>query len=348
MRWAHFLHVYQPAEQQKDILEAVVSQSYRPLFRYFRDNDNVRLTLNINSSLLELFDRHGYRDLIDDLREAGKKGHIEFTGSAKYHAFLPFLEPAEIERQIRINDETCEKYLGDAYKPRGFFPPEMAYIPEMAPILEKLGFEWVLLDEIAYAGRPGAVDYQKLYRVKGSKLNVFFKERRTTNVLMTAVARSADDFRDILRDDMPTDKYLVTGMDGETFGHHRPGLELTLFELLGSKLFEFVSISDLLDAGYPTEEVSPIASTWASSQNDIEKGIQFLSWSDPENEIHKMQWRLLHIALGLVKGMKKSDPDYEKARHRMDIATASDHFWWASAKPWWSLEMIEDGAYKLM
>jgi hypothetical protein len=32
----------------------------------------------------------------------------------------------------------------------------------------------------------------------------------------------------------------------------------------------------------------------------------------------------------------------------MDIATASDHFWWASAKPWWSLEMIEDGAYKLM
>jgi hypothetical protein len=32
----------------------------------------------------------------------------------------------------------------------------------------------------------------------------------------------------------------------------------------------------------------------------------------------------------------------------MDIAMASDHFWWASAKPWWSLEMIEDGAYRFL
>jgi hypothetical protein len=32
----------------------------------------------------------------------------------------------------------------------------------------------------------------------------------------------------------------------------------------------------------------------------------------------------------------------------MDSALASDHFWWASAKPWWSMEMIEDGAYRLL
>ena len=38
-------------------------------------------------------------------------------------------------------------------------------------------------------------------------------------------------------------------------------------------------------------------------------------------------------------------PEVEK---KMDISTASDHFWWASAKPWWSVEMIEDGAYRLL
>ncbi|OGL87299.1 hypothetical protein A3I40_03755 [Candidatus Uhrbacteria bacterium RIFCSPLOWO2_02_FULL_48_12] len=32
----------------------------------------------------------------------------------------------------------------------------------------------------------------------------------------------------------------------------------------------------------------------------------------------------------------------------MDICLASDHFWWASAKPWWSLEMIEAGVYRLL
>jgi ribosome-associated translation inhibitor RaiA len=30
------------------------------------------------------------------------------------------------------------------------------------------------------------------------------------------------------------------------------------------------------------------------------------------------------------------------------VALSSDHFWWASAKPWWSMEMVEDGAYRLL
>jgi len=348
MKWAHFLHIYQPALQQRDIVDAVVNQSYRPLARHFKDNPHVRLTLNISGSLLELLDAYGYRDVIDDLREAGLRGHIEFTGSAQYHAFLPFLEPAEIERQIQINNETCKKYLGDAYQPKGFFPPEMAYTPALLPILEKYGFEWIILDEIAYNGKPGEVDYSKLYTIHGSTLHVFFKERRVSNVLMSGLARSVDTFAETLKGDIHTNHYLITGMDGETFGHHRPGLETTLFEILKSPLFESIEISDLLKEKYDVIECAPISSTWASSQSDIEKGIQFLSWSDPENEIHAMQWKFLKLASELVKHLDVSNPSYANARHLMDIANASDHFWWASAKPWWSLEMIEDGAYKLV
>ncbi len=40
-------------------------------------------------------------------------------------------------------------------------------------------------------------------------------------------------------------------------------------------------------------------------------------------------------------------PAYGKARELLDMALSSDQFWWASAKPWWSLEMIEQGAYQL-
>ena len=347
MRWAQFLHFYQPALQQKDILEAVVVECYRPLFKHFAEHD-VKLTINVGGSLLELFDQHKYYDLIEYLRIAAEKGHIEFTGSSKYHAFLPFLEPAEIERQIIINDETSRFFLGDAYKPKGFFPPEMAYTPELAAILERLGFSWIILDEIAYNGKPDAVDYSKFYEIKDTSLKVFFKERKVTNVLMSAVARTPDTFARILEKVLPTDTYLVTGMDGETFGHHRPGLELTLFSLLASPEFNFSTISGLLTDKRKVEKFSPVLSTWASSQDDIERGIQYLSWSDPENKIHEFQWKLLHMTLDLVKKMKPTDPSYEKARHLMDIATASDHFWWASAKPWWSVEMIENGAYKLI
>src|SRR3989338_3974875 len=106
MRWAPFFHFYQPADQQPDILEAVVVQSYRPLLKGFQNHKQVRLTLNITGALFELFDKYQYRDLIDILRVLGKEGRIEFTSSSKYHAILPFLDKEEIARQIRINDET--------------------------------------------------------------------------------------------------------------------------------------------------------------------------------------------------------------------------------------------------
>ena len=123
MIWANFLHFYQPAGQQPDILEAIIAQSYEPLLLGIKKRPRVRLTLNVNGALLELFDAHGYRKLIDVLRELGREGRVEFTSSAKYHAMLPFLEEDEIVRQITKNDETNKFFFGDAYAPKGFFPP---------------------------------------------------------------------------------------------------------------------------------------------------------------------------------------------------------------------------------
>ncbi len=162
MYWANFLHIYQPAEQQPDILEAIITQSYRPILEYIKNNKRVKLTFNVNGALLELFDKYKYYKLIDILKAAGKEGRIEFTSSTKYHAFLPFLEEDEIVRQIKINDETNRFFLGDAYQPKGFFPPEMAYKEELAKIISDLGFKWIILDEIAYSGEPGKVDYSKI------------------------------------------------------------------------------------------------------------------------------------------------------------------------------------------
>ena len=146
MKWANFLHIYQPRDQQKDILEAIVSQSYRPIISHIVSTPDIRLTMNITGALLELFDKYGYKDIIDMLRRGGEEGKIEFTGSAKYHGFLPMLDESDIIRQIKINDETNKFYLGDAYKPRGFFPPEMGYDNKLAPIIESLGFDLIILN----------------------------------------------------------------------------------------------------------------------------------------------------------------------------------------------------------
>lgn len=348
MYWANFLHFYQPAGQQDDILEAIVEQSYRPLFEGFVSRPNLRLTININGSLMELFDTTRYRGLIDILRKLGQEGRVEFTSTAKYHAILPFMSEAETVRQIKLNDETNRFYLGEGYKPRGFFPPEMAYHPELAGIIESLGFEWLILDEIAGTGGEGLIDYTKIHQIKGSKLKVFFRERRLSNLIMSAVVRSPETLKDAMKDDLASGRYMVTAMDGETFGHHRPGLHKMLLGIYDTPDFQLVQISDLAKHFDQTKEIELIASTWASSKQDIDRHAQFLSWSDPDNILHHLQWKFTHLVLDELARVAPDHPGYDVIRSKVDLALASDHFWWASAKPWWSLEMIEVGAFRLL
>lgn len=165
---------------------------------------------------------------------------------------------------------------------------------------------------------------------------------------MSAVVRSPETLMNAMKDDLEKQRYVVTGMDGETFGHHRPGLEKMLFEVFKTSEFKLVNISDLDNLYKSIEEISPVKSTWASSKKNIDQGVQFLSWSDPENILHTMQWQLVNLVLCQVNNMKKGSAEYDEVRKKMDRSLASDHFWWASAKPWWSMEMIEDGAYHLL
>ncbi len=348
MKWANFLHMYQPAEQQPDILEAIVVQCYRPLIEGIKERPHVRLTLNVNGALLDLFDRYGYKDLITDLRELCEDGRVEFTSSTKYHALLPFISEPEIIRQITLNNETLKKYLGPSLRLKGFFAPEMAYSEKSAKLIEELGFEWMILDEISCGGEVGKVDYTKVYNVTGTKLKVFFRERRLSNLIMSAVVRSKETLFEAMPDAIKSDRYVVTAMDAETFGHHRPGLEKMLFGIFDTPSLGLIQISEIENSYKEETSISPTSATWASSKEDIDKGNQFLSWSDPENAIHAWQRSFTDLVVKNVYAMDTSHPRYPLVREKLDIALASDHFWWASGKPWWSLEMIEDGAYRLL
>ena len=339
MNWANFLHTYQPAGQQPDILEAVVNQSYRPLIKGILGSASCRISLNVTGALLELFDKYHYHDLLSDLKRAGELGRIEFTGSAKYHALLPFLNEVDIIRQIQTNEQTLQFYLGDNLKLKGFFPPEMAYHPKLIPVLENLGYSWIILDEIAYDGGEHLPNNTELYKIKDHKLKVFFRERRLSNLIMSSVFRTPVSLKQAMQTEIGKANFVLTGMDGETFGHHRPGLEKLLFEIFDDSVFNLITISGLLDKYSNETVVTPVISTWASSQEDIKEGVQFASWKDPQNPIHTLQWQLFELVNSQVPASKQQ---------QMDIACASDHYFWASAKPWWSLEMIEDGAYQLM
>lgn len=374
MKWAHFLHIYQPYDQHPGILDKIVNESYRPLLKGLLRIPEAKVTLNINSVLTELLFLHGYRDVLEDIKILVSQNRMELTGSAKFHAFLPLLPDSEVERQIALNHDTNRKYFGDAFSPNGFFSPEMGYSPKVAGIAKKMGYKWMLADEVSVCDAQNFQYGKAIAEIEQLGMQAYFREKRPSNLIMGALVRSAESLALAMQDDMTSGRYIVTAMDGETFGHHRPGLEVSLFDILKFPDFENILISDLPAHFSEKISVTPRDSTWASSREDVLKGNPFSLWFDTQNDIHKKQWELAEVALEAVTQSAWNDKEYPqlleetrewhtlmdqeksgeeskrqwvKMRDALDKALNSDPWWWASAKPWWSIEMIEKGMYAL-
>jgi hypothetical protein len=339
MYWANFIHIYQPPTQTRSILERVVKESYRKIFAGLLAHSHAKLTLNINAGLTEMLIENGFEDVVKQIRTLLEKGQIEITASAKYHPLLPKLPEEEIVRQIKINEETNKKFFGPSYHPAGFFPPEMGYNPKLGEIIKSLGFRWVILDEVGL-GEP--INYTRTYENKEG-LSFFFRERSTSFKILSAQLGTAKSLIRALNSRLKNNEYLLTAMDGETFGHHRLGLEEILWEICKEPKLPTVTISQLLDLFPEKIMIEPKGSSWALTDNQLAHSQPFVRWDDPDNEIHQKQWLLTNLAIEAVKtdGQKKS-------RQLLDKALYSDQYWWASAKPWWSLEWIEGGAHGLL
>lgn len=339
MYWVNFLHIYQPPTQTKEILQKVTNESYRKIIEGLVANPNAKLTLNINAVLTEMLVANGFADVVENIKILLDRGQIELTASAKFHPLLPMLPKEEIIRQIRLNDETNSKYFGPSYKPQGFFPPEMGYSPVLGKIISELGYKWVILDELACPTLP--LDPTKLYK-NSQGLYFFFRERGPSFKILSAQIGTAESLVREFDDRLRNNEYMLTAMDGETFGHHRLGLEQLLLEIYQSPKIPTLKISDLFPLFPVTVPVTPRSSTWALMPKDIARDIPFARWDNPENPIHQKQWELTRMAIGLVA-------NEDETRHQLlDFALHSDQYWWASAKPWWSLEMIERGAFELL
>ncbi len=345
MHWINFLHIYQPSDQSNEIVEKVTNESYRPLFKGFLEIPDMKININISGALTELLYKKGYRDVIDNIRKLAESGRLEFTESAKYHSLLPFLKEDEVIRQIEKNRTVNSKYFGKAYNPSCFFPPEMAYNSKVAKIVAKMGYKMILIDEIAYSGGKNVPASDKLFKVKGADIAAVFRERRVSNSIMSAIVKNKKDFFKLIDEEIDQNKYLCTAMDGETFGHHRPGLETVLFKIMKETSGYHAFFSDLPKSFQLSEkEVDPMPSTWASTAEDIEQKIQFYSWKNPKNKVHQIQWKLQNHLTSSARKKNLSFVLLEK----LDRAMASDQFFWASGEPWWSIEMIEKGAWAML
>jgi predicted glycosyl hydrolase (DUF1957 family) len=348
MIWANFFHIYQPPHWPKTIIAKVARQSYRPLLKILGRHPGLKITLNISGSLTEQLAKNGSLDIIKNIKALAHKRQIELVGTALYHPILPLLPEREIIRQIEQNTLLNKKFFGHHYQPRGFFPPEMCYSKKVGKIVEKMKFQWLILDEISGNGKLGEIKYDRAYLTSKTGLQIVFRNRTISDYLsFHSDSHRPNDFWPVVRRDGRSNKILITAMDGENLGHHRPGLNRLWEKLVTHTIVQTMTISGLL-AHYQKEKIiQPRAASWSSREIELHKNNPYGLWHDPANPIHYWQWQLIDKVIKHLNASQKGK-QYHRARRLLDQQLASDQFWWASAKPWWSLDIIEKKTNELV
>ncbi len=349
MLWLNFLHIYQPPTLEKELLVRITQEAYLNIIKILKQNPKHKITLNITACLTEYLNQVGFTKLIDDIKFLAQRGQIELTGSAAFHPLLPLLPDKEIIRQIKVNDEINKKYFGTAYHPQGFYLPEMAYSTKVARIIKRLGFKWIILDEIALDGKinNGHINYEQKYKIKKIGLNVIFRNRR---ISQTFVPKTVDK----LLKQNKSPKVIITATDGEIYGHKHIDHQQILKKVLKNKNLTTATISEFLTSHRQENKVEVLNSTWESTPHELKQKNYYSLWSHPKNKTHQKLWRLANFALALnYKSLK--DPNHFASRLHLEKGLASCTFWWASGKdfkmfnpPAWNPAEVEKGALELL
>ncbi|MBI4093299.1 MAG: hypothetical protein HY420_05230 [Candidatus Kerfeldbacteria bacterium] len=346
MRWANFFHLYQPPRWPAAVISKVARESYRPLVRFLLSHAHVKVTLNISGSLTEqLATNPRHKEIITGVRRLLNRGQIELTDSAIYHAILPLLPVREITRQIQLNRRLNRRVFGRAYRPSGFFPPEMAYSAKLGKILNKLKYQWVILDGLSH---PGIVNYQQRYRIRGTKMTAVFRNRYISDYLAFAIqAGDSRRFLSTVQRWNGQQEILVTAMDGENLGHHRRAAKRIWQTLVHQPHIQTIKVSELLKTLPNDLAITPRAASWSSQSQELRRGVPFGLWRHPNNELHLLQWQLFLLVQSLVERHERRGRLSSSLRAEFDRAVASDWYWWASREPWWDVAIVVGAAQNL-
>lgn len=324
IRWVNFLHIYQPPVQSAYWVRRIANECYIPLFSLLAETPDLHLTINISGVLLEHFQGLEINQIFELIDRVKANKNVEFTGSGAYHPILPMLPEDEVIRQIALNEWMLEK-IGGIKKPYGFFLPEMCYSPAMAHILKKMGYKWLILDEIACPGEIYGV-------LRNTEMKVILRNRGVSNALNTYAFHLGDLLKNFEKMEV-----WVSGTDGEIYGHHKKGF-WQIFKEVDSTILQTMTVSEFLAEIENPKSVSVQASSWASTEDELNKGIPYPRWYNRDNDLHMLQWAITARAFKLIQKNKG-----EKARKILDRAVFSCQYYWANPGILWYPGMVLKG-----
>jgi len=362
--WAPLLHTYQPTFQDPKILRVINKECYKPLFSMLQEHENSAFSVNLNANLIDMLQEYNLSETLDIVNDLRSRGKIEIVGAAKYHPILPLISQKEAKRQILLNQETHIRVF-DNWNPNGFFPPELSVNSNILPLIYELGYKWVLLSGVAC---PLTWPYNQIY-LSSQGLKLYFRDDILSNKISfnnISAKQFVDDLKEMFNDHNEiknNDKYVITAMDSETFGHHHKNYERlflskTLELINDEEDIELIFISNL-DKIFPKcdNPILPQASSWSTTEEDLKENIPYPLWNHPNNNIHQLFWkmiksteRLIELTLNLPQSNKPIIEEYKNtARWFYDQCVCSDTTWWANAeREIWSPNLIYNGIELIM
>ena len=375
MNWINILHFYQPPTSSKEQIDEVVKSSYQPWVDFLNKYKKVKITVNFTGCLTQKLFSLNYKKLLKDFAKIAKRKQIEFLESAAFHPILPLLPEKEIIKQIKINNKINKLHFGKIYKPKGFFLPEMAVSDKVLKIIKKLGYKYIILDEISVKDSDkNKFNNNIKYKTKNN-LEVIFRNRKISqtfvpetvinlleknNGWLNAPAWSqsvkSQQTGSTQRDGANAlDPTIITATDGELYGHKYWNWYPDYSYLAKNKNITTLTASEYLKILKNTQVVSIRDSSWESTEKELKNKIPFALWNHPKNKIHKKLWQFANFVLELNYKNQK-DPNHFASRLHLENGLVSCSFWWASSKNFkemfspiaWDPSMVEKGAQELL
>lgn len=343
LNWINILHFYQPPCQNADMLKKICKNSYDFIYQNFKKHPNQKLTINFNGSLTELLVKNKLQGVIKNFKQLASNGQIEFLETAKYHPILSLIPEYEIERQIMLNHKINKAYFGASYSPTGFFCPEMAYNEKVGKIIKKLGYKYIVLDEIA-SGKMKKIDTNCKYIDKKTGLEVIFRNRRISKTF------PPDYLAHIHK--KGKGENCITATDAELYGFYHQDIFKNFNRMLDR--IQTKTVSQYIKGLKDTKEIKIYDSCWENTEKDIAEKRPFKIWKNSKNPIQTKLWKLAELAIKANNAYNRNE-NVPWARKHLDRGLASCSWWWASQKKFsafspisWNPDDIEKGALELI
>ena len=288
-----------------------VDSNHRPLLECI-ERMGLPCALSVPWGLTELWLSSGHHDCVAMCQRLHASGRVEFVSTAAYHPILPLLPRNAMGRQVADGIQQHSSIFTD-WSCRGFVPPEMAFGPELLPVLQELSFDWCMVDDAPYCCLSDEPPFDYVPLVSG--LRVLLRSALWSRALV-GVARAGKGGRKLVSEMVRglkswfdgKDGYVCLAMDAECFGHHRRGslaqLESFLKSVQRSRDMSLVFPTQIVER-FPSkpDEVPP--GSWRTTSEQFWEGEFFAPWQSRYNSAHKHLWELTELAVGAVAKMQQ-------------------------------------------